>query len=198
MLPEMLGHGEQQQRKREHDPHPEPPRHVEELGIDRLGAGRRHRLQGHAADRAGAGLLADDLRVHRAGPQHLAPRWLGQRAGRRTLDRGPLRRGGWRLASAQVLRRIRRELVPASPAAEEIRPTGVLDAMLGGRGIDGHAADRVADPAGRCRPGAGMAVSARGMIVAVTVEVGRGHGNSFRRLQCVAAPRSSRIGHSGL
>ena len=67
---------------------PEPSRHVEELGIRPLVARRDHRLQRHAADRAAARPVADDLRMHRAGVER--PRRLASpaRASRTPSARG--------------------------------------------------------------------------------------------------------------
>ena len=46
---------------------PEAARHVDQLGIRRVLERDHARLERHAADRAGARRVADDLRVHRAG-----------------------------------------------------------------------------------------------------------------------------------
>src|SRR6516225_6871018 len=67
----MLGHGDGQQRQRERDTDPEAPRHVAQFRIFGFACRWRHRLESHPADRAIARLLAQDLRMHRAGPQDL-------------------------------------------------------------------------------------------------------------------------------
>jgi len=67
----MVGHRQGEKRQRQSDPDPETASHVAKLGIGMVFYGRHQRLERHAADRTRARLRADDLRMHRAGPQHL-------------------------------------------------------------------------------------------------------------------------------
>jgi hypothetical protein len=75
-----VAHYEGEQGKSEHEPDPEPARDIDQLGIGPLLRGDRHRLQRHAADRTATRLVANNLRVHRAGP-------LGARTDRNRRDR---------------------------------------------------------------------------------------------------------------
>jgi hypothetical protein len=93
----------------------------------------RQGLQCHAADRAGPGAIAEDLRMHRAG--------VGDPAGRGRC--GFL--GRW----AQVALRFGDEFLPASRRAEMPFGAGMRVAMPRGRRIDLHAADRVGHSRGR-------------------------------------------------
>src|SRR5439155_27128479 len=72
---------------------PEPPAHVDELGVFRLDGGDRARLERLAADGAIAGLIPDDLRMHRAGPFDLG----GRRGRDLRLERHAALRAGSRL-----------------------------------------------------------------------------------------------------
>src|SRR5882672_7061960 len=101
-----------EQRHRERQTDPEPPRHVDELGIAAVVAGDGHRLQSHATDRTAPGLVTDDLRVHRTGP-------LGPWACRGRPDTLGRRR--------RVTLRVQDELLAAGFAAKPIHPAdGVL------------------------------------------------------------------------
>ena len=64
---DMIGHLEQEDRQAQHQADPEPPGEVDQLRVARRLGNHRHGLQRHAADRAGAWLLAHDLRMHWAG-----------------------------------------------------------------------------------------------------------------------------------
>src|SRR6185437_3140011 len=134
---------------------PEPPRHIDELGAGSHLAGHTGRLKRHAADRAGAGLVPPDLRMHRTGPDRA---W---RHGSKRRRLGRLQR--------QVFRRVGNEFLAALGIAEEIIPILDASAMLRLLRIDAHAADGVfdSDDAG----GSGVALV---MIVAVV-----GHGASL-------------------
>ena len=135
-----FGHREDEERDREDKADPEPAAHVVELGIDVLVRRDGHRLQGHAANRARARTVADDLRVHRAG--------VGRSMGR---GRGRLVRAtvapSWlfALAITQVAGRIGAKLFDAMPATEIVSPAIVVDRAGGGRGNHVHAADGVLD-----------------------------------------------------
>ena len=63
-----VAHRQQKHRRAEDDADPEAARHVDELWIRRIGERRHARLQRHPAFRACAGTIADDVRIHRAGP----------------------------------------------------------------------------------------------------------------------------------
>jgi hypothetical protein len=169
-----LAHRDREQRQRERRRDPEPPRHVAQLGI-RPGLERRHaRLERHAADRAAARRVPDDLRVHRA-------RVLDVRARGR---RGRGRRGRLGELRSQVLFWIRDELRLAAGAAEQHLVTAVRHAVLRGR-LHGHATDRVL----RGRRGGG-----RGGVVIVVVMM---RAVVVRAVVLVRAGRS-RWGHGGL
>src|SRR5699024_6879479 len=59
-------------------------------------------------------------------------------------------RDGRRLGqSGDITRRIRDELIPACPTTKQIISAGVFDPVLGSGGIDGHAANGIADNARR-------------------------------------------------
>jgi hypothetical protein len=124
---EHLAHHDREQRDREHGRKQEAPPHVDEFGIGTLVERGHHRLEGHAADRAVAGTVAHDLRMHRA----------------RVLRSGGCGRSrlGLRL---HVRGRIGHELVLAAGAAEQDLLSVVCRAVLGVR-RHGHAADRILD-----------------------------------------------------
>ena len=112
---------------------PEAAGHVDEL-VARAGVGAdEHRLQRHAADRAGARADLADLGVHRAG----VDRALGHRLG--------LGRRGRRV---EVAGGVGDELRAAAGRAEGVGMAVVLGAVLGRVRIDGHAADRILDCVG--------------------------------------------------
>ncbi len=105
----VLAHGDRHQRDRQRHPDPEPPRHVAQLGVGGLPGSRRHRLERHAADRAAAGPVAHDLRMHRAGPLDLTgPRCFARRG------------------RAQITRRIGVEPLAAPAAAEMVGMSRML------------------------------------------------------------------------
>ena len=123
---QVRAHLEHDHRRGEHEPDPEPPRHVGELGV-RAGLGGRHLgLERHAADRAGARPDLADLGMHRAG-----------------VDRAGRRRRGGRRRGLEILRGVAGEFRAAAGRAEIVGLPGVLGAMLGGRRIDHHAAHRI-------------------------------------------------------
>src|SRR5688572_6650441 len=144
---------------------PEPPRHVLEFGIrllDRDGSW----FESHPADRAGAGMIAHDLRMHRTRPLGSRQRrnvdrleghaTLRTRAGSQLSDLGIHRarvlalhvaRPGSLTAPAFVEETlgIGLELFQAALVAEVIRATAVLDLSHGIRSIDRHPADGIYD-----------------------------------------------------
>ncbi len=120
----MAAHLQRHHRQRQHEPDPEPARHVDEFGIGAAVGGGHFGFERHAADRAGAGPDLADLRMHRAG-----------------VDRAFDDRFGFALA--QIFLRIGDELGSAAGRAEIIRVAVMLGAMLGGVRIDRHAADRI-------------------------------------------------------
>ena len=123
---------------RQHGADPQAPGEVDQLRVRAFVAGRHaHRLQRHAADRAGAGLVADDLRMHRAGVL---------RALRHRRRRGTCALVFARRCLELLLASGRAEIVGVSFMAQEMPCTGAIDL---------HAADRVdgLDEALRLRPG---------------------------------------------
>ncbi len=84
----MAAHFERENRQREHERDPEPPRHVRNLGIRRGFGGGQLRLQRHAADRADAGADLPDLQMHRAGVDRAFRR--GRRLRRRSRVDGAM------------------------------------------------------------------------------------------------------------
>ena len=170
--PQMPAHFEHQNRQRENQPDPEPARHGDQFRVRRVRRQRHaHGFQRHAADRAVARALLDDLRVHRAGVEralrHLGAWPLGreflgvffevllaflrieEEAVAAMLRKVPgVRPLHGAAADDAVLFHIvvgrRAELLLARRAAEEIGPSAMLMDVLGGRRIDRHAADRIA------------------------------------------------------
>jgi hypothetical protein len=63
-----VAHGHDEHRRAERDADPEAPRHVDELGVRRVGQIRDTWLERHPAFRARAGAVADDLGMHRTDP----------------------------------------------------------------------------------------------------------------------------------
>ncbi len=59
-----VGHGKQSDRRAQNDANPKPPCHVDQFRVDFVLQGYSPGLEGHAADWAGAGLGAHDLRMH--------------------------------------------------------------------------------------------------------------------------------------
>jgi hypothetical protein len=167
---ELRGH-ERENRHREHCRDAQPPRHVVELRV-RLVERHDPRFEGHAADRAGPGLLADDLRVHRTGPlrahdrcgRYRLERHAAFRARARacSTDLGVHRAGvlalvrcrvDWRIHTFLVARAlateecVRRLLEPlhAARAAEVVGATFVFDVTGRAGRENAHPADRVDD-----------------------------------------------------
>ena len=122
----LATHGKQQQRHREDPTHPEAAGKVDQFGVRPLVGARLSGLQRHAADRAGAGGIATDLRMHRAGPD---PGCRCHRSGCR------LRR--------QIFCGIGDELRPAVGAAEVIGSAIVLGMLVRLPRIDAHSADGI-------------------------------------------------------
>ena len=124
---QMAAHFQHDGWQREHEADPEPARHVRKLRIGRCIEARDLGLQRHAADRAASRAHLANLRMHRAG-----------------VDRA-LGHGGFRLAVfLKPGNGIGGEFCPAAGRAEMKGLAAVVEAVLAGRGIDGHAADGVA------------------------------------------------------
>jgi hypothetical protein len=131
---QVPAHFERNDRNRQNEADPEPPRHVDEFRA-RTALGRSHeRLQRHAADGAITGAGLPDLWMHRAG----VDRPLGNGGGRRLL--------GFR---TNIFGGIGCKFFPAFGGTEIIRATPIGMAMEARVRIDCHAADRI-DCAG-CR-----------------------------------------------
>ena len=125
---QMPAHLQNDRRQGKHEPDPEAARHIGEFRIRRCIEARDLRLQRHAADRAASRADLADLRMHRAG-----------------VDRA-FRHRGFRLAVLfQIGNGIGGEFGPAAGRAEMIGLAAIVEAVLAGRGIYGHAADRIAD-----------------------------------------------------
>lgn len=123
---EMAAHFQNHCRHSEREADPEPARHVREFGIGRIVEARDLRLQRHAADRAASGPDLADLRMHRAG-----------------IDRA-FGHGGLRPALfLQIADGIGRKLGAATGRAEMEGLAAIVEAVLAGRRVDLHAADRV-------------------------------------------------------
>ena len=119
-----FAHHQRKHRRRKRDTRPKAASHVLELGVRFVRRGLA-RLEGHTANRAGARLAANDLRVHRTGVfSLLAPR-------------------GRALNGSKILLRIRLELFHAGWIAKIVSLPLVVH--LPGRfgGIDGHPANWV-------------------------------------------------------
>ena len=99
-----------------------------QLGVPSSPPAARPRLERHAADRAGARPVADDLGVHRAGVAD-RPRSGGRR---RRLGRRRLVHKFWR---REIARGVAPELLAAAGARSVAQPP-VLGMMRGRRGID--------------------------------------------------------------
>ncbi len=132
---EVPAHFQHHHRNGEHEPDPEAARHVGEFGIRAAVGGGDLRLQGHAADRAGAGADLADLWMHRAGVDGA----FGDGFGGFFFFR-------------QVFLRVGGELVFAAGSTKIIRVTSIVGVVLGGVRVDRHTADRV-DGTGRSRFG---------------------------------------------
>ncbi len=162
-----VAHGDRDERDRERGRDPQPARHVRQLVILGLLGGDRPGLERHAADRARAGLVRDDFRVHRTGPLDGAGR-RGRADGRRGRGRrhargrrrhGRKRRRPWSGPASDLQRRGRRhrartarqpairiagKLLAAAGTAEVVGRARVIErAAASPSGIDGHPADRI-------------------------------------------------------
>ncbi|MEH2603670.1 hypothetical protein V1277_003047 [Bradyrhizobium sp. AZCC 1588] len=137
---EMAAHLQNDGRQRKHEADPEAARHVREFRIGRRIEACHLRLQRHAADRAASGADLADLRVHRAGVD-------------RALRHGCLRP----LVLLEISDGIGGEFGAAAGRAEMKGLAVMVEAVLAGRGVDGHAADGIAHG---CRTGGLMAVVA--------------------------------------
>ncbi|MGY2811668.1 hypothetical protein ACVIHF_008398 [Bradyrhizobium sp. USDA 4506] len=121
----MAAHLEHEHRHGQREADPEPPRHVDQFGIGTVVERDLLGLQRHAADRAAAGADLAHLGMHRTGVD-------GARGRRRLL-----------LARLEILLRVGLETLAAAAAAEQVLLALVAEAVLGGRRIDLHAADRI-------------------------------------------------------
>ena len=144
---EMAAHFQDDGRQREHEADPEAARHVGEFRIGRRIEARDLRLQRHAADRAASRADLADLRMHRAG-----------------VDRA-FRHGGLRPAVfLEIGVGIGGEFGAAAGRAEMKGLAAVIEAVLAGRGIHGHAADGVAH--GCSGVGVMIVMAVTGVVVA--------------------------------
>ena len=123
----MAAHFDDHHRDGERQRDPKASRHVGKLGVRPLVDRGDLRLERHAADRAGSRPRLANLGVHRASVD-------GARSS------GPQ---GLRRRRSKVLRRVGGKLFAAARRTEDVGFSGVVSAMLGGRGIDLHAADRI-------------------------------------------------------
>ena len=144
----------------------EAARHVDELGVRRLLERDRARLERHAADRARPGLVAHDLRVHRAGPLGLrrhrfarrlqrhpalrAQAWTRQPDVRvhrtRVLPNGNRRRRGTLLAvTIEEALGIGAKPLQTASTAEVVGLTAMFDMANRFCGVDGHSAHGIDD-----------------------------------------------------
>ena len=147
---EMAAHFQHDGGKREDEADPEPAGHVRQLGIGRRIEAGDLGLQRHAADRATSRADLADLRMHRAG-----------------VDRA-FRHGGFRPAVfLEISDGIGGEFGPATGRAEMEGLAAVVEAVLAGRGIHGHAADGVAH--GRCTVGVMIVLAMAGVVMASVV-----------------------------
>ena len=134
---EMVGHVDDEQDQRQRRRHDQPALHVDKFGVGPFLAGRDHRLQRHAADRAVAGTVPDDLRMHRAGVERALRHRTGRRG--RVVVMAVLLVG----IRLQVSIRPGDELCPAAFRAEVIRDAVMHRLRLARVRIDGHPADRI-------------------------------------------------------
>ena len=122
----VTAHLQREDGKRQHEPDPEPARHVDQFMVRRGFRRDQKRLERHAADRAGAGAYLPDLRMHRAG-----------------VDRAFRGRLGFRIRGSEdrdSARELLDELRPAARGAEIVRLPAMLGAVLGRTRIDAHSA----------------------------------------------------------
>jgi hypothetical protein len=127
-------HRQDEQRDRQDQADPETAAHIHQFRID-VGIGRdRQWLQGHAADRAGAGAIALDLWMHGAGVGRARRRWVGYRTA-----------AGMARATfiGQEPSRIVAKFLDAMRAAKVVGPAVMVNRTGGRAGDDGHATDRV-------------------------------------------------------
>ena len=128
----LRAHRDEQQRHRQHSADPEAAGEIEEFGVGAAICARLGGLERHAANRAGAGRIAPDFRMHRAGPRR--------------------RRGGDRQSRGlrlQISFGIGDELCPATGTAEMIARILMFGMMRGRARIDVHPAHGVGHGA-RC------------------------------------------------
>ena len=121
----VRAHFQNDHRNAQRGANPETPGHIDQFGIGAGLFGVGERLERHAADRATAGRLLPDLRVHGAGVDG-AGRSLRREVGRREKSV-----------------RLRGEFDPAICRAEVVQPPGVVVAMRRTRRIDLHPANRI-------------------------------------------------------
>ena len=154
VAPDVASHLECKDGEGEGECDPEPARHVGELGIGRVARGYELRFERHAANGAGAGADLADLGVHRAGVD-------GARIG-----------GRFGVFGGEVAGGIGCEPLAAARGAEIVGRAVVDVAVFGGRGIDGHAADRVFRGVVRDARGVRAVLAAGSMGVSRGVSVG--------------------------
>ncbi len=118
-------HVESEQREREGRRYPQPVSEVDQLGIVGVLGERAHRLERHAANRAGARSFLHDLRMHRAGVERAAWQRL-------------------RLALlVQIALRILGEFDATAFRAEIVDVAAELRARLAGMRVHRHPADGI-------------------------------------------------------
>jgi hypothetical protein len=123
---EMTSHLQHKYRQRQHQPDPEPPRHIDQLVVGSCVGSCHSGLESHAADRAGTGTHLTDLRVHRAGINRAL------RDGRHC-----------RSLVFKVMHRVGSKFCLAARGAKIVGAVPVLVVMRCRRWIHGHAADRI-------------------------------------------------------
>ena len=166
---QMPPHLEHHRRNREHEADPEASRHVGEFGIGRRVQAGHLGLERHAADRATSRTDLADFRMHRAG-----------------VDRA-LRCRRLRLALVEPGFWIGGELGAAAGGAKVIRLAAVVEPVLAGGGIDGHAADGIdhlCAGMGMIVVMTGMAVAAAGLRRPCVFSVGHGALRSLHPIPC--------------
>src|SRR5215472_1131282 len=129
MSRDHLPHREKENRQCQNGAHPKPPPHVGQLGILFLTELRGDRLDGHTANRTGAGHRADNLRVHRAR--------VGASRGSRRRAYFP---GG---LLSRVSRRIRAKFLETAQAAEVPLLATIVVGASRLRRLHHHAANRI-------------------------------------------------------
>ena len=186
-----LGHREQQERNRQSQADPEPPRHVDEFGIGGLLL-RHHgdRFEGHPADRARARTIADDLRVHGAGVRGSGRSWFFQQRRHQDDRSGSVPLADGTLGSESP--RIAPELLQAVTTTEVIGPAIVFERPGRRRGNDLHAADGVLERVRAVEPDVGM--GGAGCVRVVVMFVGIHREESLWVIQ--GGPHDVRAGSS--